>query len=170
MILTSPIAALPEGISQSIQNVPFGSSCKVALEYRTRFWERFANPIYGGCSTTTDAPGIGYVCYPSYCLNCTGPATLLASYSIRDWGDNWVSVLEEDHVRYVVDAMVDIHGQVARDEYTGKYVLRCWRLDEYEAGSWASPTIGMHQTYIPEYFKTYSNVCTQLHPTYVWLF
>ena len=79
-------------------------------------------------------------------------------------------MLEEDHVRYVVDAMVDIHGQVARDEYTGKYVRRCWRLDEYEAGSWASPTIGMHQTYIPEYFKTYSNVCTQLHPTYVWLF
>ena len=36
-------------------------------------------------------------------------------YGIRDWNDNWASVPEGGHVRYVVDAMADIHGQAARD-------------------------------------------------------
>ncbi|OTA90512.1 hypothetical protein M434DRAFT_77860, partial [Hypoxylon sp. CO27-5] len=149
---------LPPTISHAIQNMPFTAACKVALEYRTRFWEHFDNPIFGGCSTSTDIPGIGSICYPSYCLNCTGPATILSSYISGDWGARWVSVPEAEHVQYMVDAMAEIHGQVAYDEYTGKYNRRCWMLDQYEGGSWASPTIGQHQLYLPEYFKTYSNV------------
>ncbi|KAI0020318.1 flavin-containing amine oxidoreductase [Xylariomycetidae sp. FL0641] len=150
---------LPVTISNAIQNVPFAASCKVALEYETRFWQDYANPIHGG-ATETDIPGIGTVTYPSYCLNCTGgPAALLASYvSDAGWEDTWASVGEAEHVAYVVDAMAEIHGEVARDQYTGRYNRRCWVLDEYEAGAWASPTVGQHQLYIPEYFKTYSNM------------
>ena len=118
----------------------------------------------GGCSTSTDAPGIGTICYPSYCVGCEGPASILASYISGDWGDNWASVPEAEHVQYVVDAMAEIHGSVALDEYTGNYDRRCWRLDELEAGSWAAPSIGQHQAYIPEYFKTYDNVCCNLLP------
>lgn len=132
--------------------------CKVALEYKTRFWEHFSNPIFGGCSTSTDIPGVGSICYPSYCLNCTGPASLLASYASGDWGARWVSVPEAEHVQYMVDAMAEIHGPIAHEQFTGKYNRRCWMLDEYEGGSWASPTVGQHQLYLPEYFKTYNNV------------
>ncbi|KAI1390008.1 flavin-containing amine oxidoreductase [Hypoxylon trugodes] len=163
---------LPPTISNAIQNMPFTAACKVALEYRTRFWEHFTNPIFGGCSTTTDIPGIGSICYPSYCLNCTGPATILASYASGDWGARWVSVPEAEHVQYMVDAMAEIHGQVAYDEYTGKYNRRCWMLDVYEGGSWASPTVGQHQLYLPEYFKTYSNmifVGEQTSYTHAWI-
>ncbi|KAI1416268.1 flavin-containing amine oxidoreductase [Hypoxylon sp. FL1857] len=163
---------LPPTISHAIQNMPFTAACKVALEYRTRFWEHFRNPIFGGCSTTTDIPGIGNICYPSYCLNCSGPATILASYASGDWGARWVSATEAEHVQYMVDAMAEIHGQVAYDEYTGKYNRRCWMLDPYEGGSWASPTIGQHQLYLPEYFKTYSNmifVGEQTSYTHAWI-
>jgi monoamine oxidase len=129
------------------------------LEYKTRFWEHFENPIYGSCATSTDIPGIGTICYPSFNLNGTGPATLLASYiPSHPLGVDWVSVPEEQHVQYVIDAMIEIHGEAARDEYTGKYSRHCWSLDEFEGGGWTAPTIGTHQTYLPEFFKTHSHV------------
>ncbi|KAI1103163.1 flavin-containing amine oxidoreductase-domain containing protein [Jackrogersella minutella] len=163
---------LPTTISNAIENMPFEAACKVALEYKTRFWEHYENPIYGGCSTATDIPGIGSICYPSYCLNCTGPASILASYVSSDWGARWVSVPEMEHVQYMVDAMAEIHGPAAQGQWTGKYNRRCWMLDPYEGGSWASPTIGQHQLYLPEYFKTYNNmifVGEQTSYTHAWI-
>lgn len=139
--------------------MPYTAACKVALEFKTRFWEHYENPIYGSCSTNTDIPGIGSICYPSYNINGTGPATMLGSYiSGSEWGARWVSVPEAEHVQYVLDAMIEIHGDVAREQYTGKYDRRCWMLDPYESASWASPEIGQHQLYLPEYFKTHNNV------------
>ncbi|KAI1762386.1 flavin-containing amine oxidoreductase [Hypoxylon sp. FL1150] len=172
MVKKMRLPSMPPTISNAIDNMPFTAACKVALEYNTRFWEHYENPIIGGCSTSTDIPGVGSICYPSYNINGTGPATMLASYISGDWGARWVSVSEEEHVRYVVDAMAEIHGQVAYDEYTGNYNRRCWMLDQYEGGSWASPTIGQHQLYLPEYFKTYNNmifVGEQTSYTHAWI-
>ena len=148
-----PLAAT---ISNAIQNVPYMSGCKVALEFSTRFWEHFDEPIFGGCSTTTDIPGIGEICYPSYNLNGTGPATVLASWQAGPWGERWVGISEDEHVQYVLDTMVEIHGDFVRELYTGKYRRKCWLLDE--VGGWAHPSVGQHQLYLPEYFKTHSNV------------
>ncbi|KAJ2893445.1 L-amino-acid oxidase [Zalerion maritima] len=67
-------------------------------------------------------------------------------------------VSEGEHVRYVVDAMAEIHGEWINELYTGNYNRRCWILDEYESASWASPTVGQHALYLPEYFKTYHNM------------
>ena len=131
---------------------------QVALQFRTRFWEHFALPIIGGCSTTTDIPGIGSICYPSYNLNATGPGVMLASYSSGDFGLRFASFTDEEHIRYVWNAMIEIHGEVAREQYTGKYNRRCWVLDPLESASWASPSIGQHKLYIPAYFKTENNV------------
>lgn len=143
----------------AIDTMLYSSACKVALEYRSRFWEKFDNPIYGSCATSTDIPGIGEVCYPSYNINGTGPATVLASYtSNRPLGVEWVGVPEEQHVQYVVDAMAEIHGDVAYEEYTGKYRRKCWLTDEFASGGWASPTIGNHEVYLPEFFTTHSHV------------
>ena len=158
------LPALGATMKSAIANTKYQTACKVALEFRTRFWERaYDNPIVGGCSTSTDIPGIGNICYPSYNLNGTGPASLLASYvSGPDWGDRWLATPEKEHVQYVLDAMIEIHGDVARREYTGKYDRLCWALDPLENGAWASPTVGQHSLYIPEYFKTHSNVSTYL--------
>lgn len=152
------LPSLPLTISNAIKELQYGSACKVALEFSERFWEHYENPIVGGCSTTSDIPGIGSTCYPSYNINGTGPATMLASYVSGDWGVRWASVSEEEHVQYVLDAMIEIHGEDTRDLYTGKYNRRCWVLDPLQSGSWADPIAGQHQLYIPEYFKTYDNM------------
>ena len=157
-------AGLGATISNAISRLPYMSACKVALEYKTRFWEHLDNPIIGSCSTSTDIPGIGSVCYPSYNINGTGKGSILASYvSGPDLGQRWASVPEEEHVAYVQNAMVEIHGEVARKQYTGKYSRVCWLLDPLESGGWASPAVGQHELYLPEYFKTHNNVSCHTH-------
>lgn len=146
-------------MQNAIKAMRYEKACRVALEYKTRFWERFARPIYGSCSTTTDIPGIGTICYPSYNINSTGPAAVLASFATdEEHGVDWASVAEEQHVQYVVDAMAEIHGDVAREQYTGKHRRHCGALDEFAAGSWASPATGSHEMFLPEYFATHSHV------------
>ncbi|KAJ4288857.1 hypothetical protein N0V88_007187 [Collariella sp. IMI 366227] len=149
------LPSLPPTITNAINHLGYASACKVALEYSTRFWEHLANPIVGGCSTTTDIPGIESICYPSYNLNGTGKATILASYATSEWVS---SLGEEEHVQMVVDAMSEIHGEETRKLWTGKYNRRCWNHDSLERAGWANPTIGQHKLYIPEYFKTYDGL------------
>lgn len=153
------LPSLPQTISNAINNMPYEAACKVALEFKTRFWEHYENPIYGGCSTSTDIPGIGSICYPSYNINGTGPATMLGSYiSDSTWGLRWASATDDEHMEYVLQAMIEIHGDVAREQFTGKYNRRCWVLDPLETASWAAPTVGQHELYLPEYFKTVNNM------------
>ena len=123
--------------------------------YETRFWEQLDPPIIGGCGST-DLPGIGSFCYPAYNINGTGPGALLASYNTGA-GPFLQAMSEEDHVRLVVEAMEEIHGPIAAEQYTGIYDRQCWGLDPNAAGSWASPYTGQHERYMPEYDKTHSN-------------
>ena len=83
---------------------------------------------------------------------------MLASYADEDWGFRLASLSEEEHVQYVLDAMIEIHGDVAREQYTGKFARRCWVLDPLESASWAEPSAGQHKLYIPSYFETMKNV------------
>jgi hypothetical protein len=50
--------------------------------------------------------------------------------------------------------MAEIHGDVVYQQYTGKYVRRCWVLDEYETVSWAQASVGVRKAFIPAFFKT----------------
>ncbi|KAL9584590.1 MAG: hypothetical protein Q9212_002024 [Teloschistes hypoglaucus] len=145
-------------LQNAITAMPYTTVCKVALQFSTRFWEHYANPIYGSCSTSTDIPGIGSICYPSYRINSTGPGVMLASYTSGDFGIRFASLPELEHVQYVLNAMVEIHGEVAREQYTGRYNRRCWALDPLESASWASPSVGMHRLYIPTFFETENNM------------
>ncbi|KAL8677446.1 MAG: hypothetical protein Q9186_006132 [Xanthomendoza sp. 1 TL-2023] len=154
-------------LRNAMTTMPYDAVCKlilkkVALQFSTRFWEHYRQPIYGSCSTATDIPGIGSICYPSYDINSTGPGVMLASYTSGDFGIRFASWPEREHVHYVLNAMIEIHGEVAREQYTGKYNRKCWALDPLESASWASPSIGMHKLYIPTYFETHNNV--SCHP------
>jgi Flavin containing amine oxidoreductase len=160
-IVTAPMAlvrtwrlpALSPLLSTAIDTYGYDQVCKVALQFQTRFWEHLGQPIYGSCSTNTDIPGIGSICYPSYDINSTGPGVMLASYTRSDDGLRWASVPEEEHVQYVVDAMAEIHGDVVYQQYTGRYNRRCWVLDEYETVSWAAAQIGMRKAFMPAFFQ-----------------
>lgn len=65
---------------------------------------------------------------------------------------------EKEHVQPVREAMVEIHGDVAREEYTGKYSRKCWKLDPLQIGTFAYPSAGQMELYLPEYFKMHKNV------------
>lgn len=158
LLRTWRLPAFSPLLQAAINTYPHSQVCKVALQFRTRFWEHLENPIFGSCSTSTDIPGIGSICYPSYDINSTGPGVMLASYTSSDSGLRWAGTSEEVHVQYVVDAMAEIHGDVVLKQYTGKYVRRCWVLDEYETISWADASAGMRKAFIPAFFKTEKGV------------
>lgn len=64
--------------------------------------------------------GINTFCYPSYQLNRTGPGVLLGSYNFGDDATRFASMTDAEHVQYVLEAMIEIHGPVAEKQYTGK--------------------------------------------------
>ena len=129
---------------------------KIALHFRTRFWEdpdKLSPPIYGGCGGT-DIFGLGSICYPSYTLNATGPGVLHASYVSGDAARAMCAMSEEEHIAFVLRGMVAIHGEVAREEFTGHFDRQCWEVDEHQAGGWAFPTVGQQDLFMPEYYRT----------------
>lgn len=128
------------------------------LQFSTRFWEHFDLPIYGSAFTTTDIPGIGMLVYPSYAINSTGPGVIIASYSFAEQMASLKVLPEEEYIRYILDAMVEMHGEVAREQYTGKHRTVCWDSYRYTAGGWADPSIGQQTLYMPSYFRTENNV------------
>lgn len=159
-------------LSRAISRVNYSQACKVALHYKTRFWEHLQRPINGGCGSTNIA-GIGSVCYPSYKINSTGPGVLLASYSSGQIARSLGSLKEIDHVGYTQRAMVEIHGKVAAEQFTGNYDRICWENNEFQSGAWADPTVGQHELYIPAYYRTeFNTVFVGEHTSYThaWIF
>ncbi|KAI8329740.1 flavin-containing amine oxidoreductase-domain containing protein [Chlamydoabsidia padenii] len=138
-------------IKQAIQNLHYSQACKVALEFKTRFWEHGDRPIFGGCSTTDLTSG--HICYPSYQLGGKGHGVMLGSYKAEDYAIRLASMPEQEHVALILDNVVELHGQQARDQFTGNYRRYCGILDQYSSGSWAEPYEGQHSLYNSAYFK-----------------
>ena len=145
---------LPSLITRAVNNLHYANACKVALHFKTRFWEHLPRPIFGGCSYT-DIPGVQYYCYPSYAVNSTGPGVLLANYIMDEAAELVTGMSESEHVQLVLDAVKELHGEDLVDrEYSGKWNRQCWALDGYARAGWANPLVGDHKLYIPEYFRT----------------
>ncbi|RMZ68381.1 amine oxidase [Pyrenophora seminiperda CCB06] len=140
-------------LSRAISEMNYEQSCKVSLRYKTRFWEKLSPPIIGGCGAV-DIAGIGSVCYPSYKINSTGPGVILGSYISGTLARSVAALSEADHVAMVQRAMVEIHGEVATEQFTGAYERQCWEVDEHQAGAWASPIVGQQDLFLPAYYKT----------------
>lgn len=155
-------------LSRAIQRLNYDQSCKVALHYKTRFWEHLEHPIIGGCGST-NIPQIGSVCYPSYKINSTGPGVILGSYVSTVGARSVGSMTDEEHVAYVQRAMIEIHGEIAQEQFTGSYDRHCWEYDQYQAGAWCGPLVGQQELYLPAYFHTEKNtVFVGEHTSYVY--
>ncbi|KAF1981449.1 L-amino-acid oxidase [Aulographum hederae CBS 113979] len=140
-------------LTRAIKTLNYVQSCKVALHYKTRFWEHLPEPILGGCGST-DIPGVGSVCYPSYTLNASGPGVILGNYAFGAEARSLASLTETEHVALIQRAMVEIHGEVAAEQWTGNYDRICWENDEFQAGAWCEPLVGQQELYLPAYFRT----------------
>jgi monoamine oxidase len=159
-------------LSRAISRMNYQSACKVALHYKTRFWEHLPHPIHGGCGGT-DIPGIGSVCYPSYKLNSSGPGVLMASYTYGASARSFGSMRKVDHAAYVQRAMVEMHGPIAASQFTGVYERICWENEEYTSGAWCAPLVGQEELYLPAYYHTeFNTVFVGEHTsfTHAWIF
>jgi monoamine oxidase len=159
-------------LSRAISTMNYQQSCKVSLHYKTRFWEHLDAPIIGGCGAV-DIPGIGSVCYPAYKINSTGPGVLLASYVSGTPARSVAALSTADHVAYAQRAMVEIHGAVAAEQFTGAFDRQCWEVDEHQAGAWAAPMVGQQDLFLPAYYETeMQTVFVGEHTSYThaWIF
>lgn len=159
-------------LSRAISTMNYQQSCKVALHYKTRFWEKLSPPIIGGCGST-DIPGIGSVCYPAYKINSTGPGVILGSYASGTIARSVAALSTADHVALVQRAMVEVHGDIATEQFTGSYDRQCWEVDEHQAGAWAAPTVGQQELYLPAYYETeFNTIFVGEHTSYThaWIF
>ncbi|KAJ5407697.1 hypothetical protein N7509_001580 [Penicillium cosmopolitanum] len=161
-------SVLGRAISEA--GVRFKSACKVALLFSERFWEKGERPIFGGYSKPPSDP-VGALYYPVYGLNESRPG-LIMHYRGGDWSDRFVSFSDEEHVQTVLDSIVSLHGEQARDLYTGDYERLCWLEDEHTATAWCRPDIEQHKLYIPAYHKTEHNtifIGEHTAPTHAWV-
>ncbi|KAF9893165.1 hypothetical protein FE257_012578 [Aspergillus nanangensis] len=159
-------------LSRAISTMNYDQSCKVALLYESRFWEHQENPIFGGCGSV-DVAGVGSVCYPSFNMNGTGPGVILASYISGTPARSTAALSTEDHVAMVQRAMVEVHGSVAAEQFTGVFDRQCWEVDEHQAGAWASPMVGQQELYLPAYYQTeFKTIFVGEHTSYThaWIF
>ncbi|KAK2595475.1 hypothetical protein QQS21_006815 [Conoideocrella luteorostrata] len=150
--------------------IRFKSACKVALLFKERFWEKGERPIFGGYSQPASAP-MGALYYPSYGLNESRPG-LITQYRGGDWSDRFVSLSDEEYVGTVLDSVVSLHGDQARELYTGQYEKLCWLQDEHSATSWCRPSVAQHKLYIPSYHRTEHNtifIGEHTAPTHAWV-
>ncbi|KAJ5597204.1 hypothetical protein N7537_007288 [Penicillium hordei] len=121
-------------LTDAIAQLGYQSACKVALEFKSRFWEHLEQPIFGH-------------------------AVILGSYNQDDYGYRWVSTPEKEHAQYALDAFAQLNGDIVYGEYTGNFSRLCWLEEESNAGgSWAFPSVGQHELYIPSYFNTENNM------------
>lgn len=141
---------------RAIERTVFLGAVKVAMQYKTRFWEHLEHPITGGCGRT-DIYGIGQICYPSYNINGTGPGVMLTSYAPDADAVVACSMPVEEHIAYIQRAMVEIHGPIADEMWTGNYERHCWEQDEHHAGAFAVPIVPQQQLYLPAFWQTEFN-------------
>lgn len=50
--------------------------------------------------------------------------------------------------------MIQIHGDIAAEQFTGIYDRQCCEYDRYQVGAWADPLVGQQELYIPAYYQT----------------
>jgi len=129
----------------ALNSFHFMNSVKVFLAFHSPFWanETKIPPIPFDSSTTVnggtginDLP-IRSIFYPSHSYH--GYA-LLVSYTWGDDADRLSSFSEEDLIRKSLENLVEIHGEVAREQYKEGKVKK-WMEEDWTAGAfaWALP-------------------------------
>ncbi|HEY4664283.1 MAG TPA: flavin monoamine oxidase family protein [Comamonas sp.] len=103
-----------------IEALPYGSSMKIGLEFKRRFWEEDER-IYGGI-TNTDLP-IQQISYPSNDYMRPGPAVLLGAYSFDNTNAyRFSSLTPKERIRLALEYGSQIHPQYKQEFLNGTSV------------------------------------------------
>ncbi|KAF4496760.1 L-amino-acid oxidase [Fusarium agapanthi] len=143
-------------LKRAIDRTLYANACKVAVQFKTRFWEHLDRPIIGGCTRLT-SPQLGQVCYPSWHINSTGPGTMLASYLSDYEATAACAMSEEEHLAYITNALIEVHGDVVEENWTGNYKRQGWEQEEHHAGAFTMQIFGQQHLYLPAFYQTEFN-------------
>ncbi|KAF5700850.1 amino-acid oxidase [Fusarium mundagurra] len=143
-------------LKRAIDRTLYANACKVAVQFKTRFWEHLDKPIIGGCTRLT-SPQLGQVCYPSWHINSTGPGTMLASYLSDYEATAACAMSEEEHLAYIKNALIEVHGDVVEENWTGHWARQCWEQEEHHAGAFTMQIFGQQHLYLPAFYQTEFN-------------
>ncbi|RCW68621.1 monoamine oxidase [Pseudorhodoferax soli] len=106
-----------DAMRSAIESLPYGSSIKVGLEFKRRFWEDDER-IYGGISYT-DLP-IQMISYPSNDYMKAGPAVLLGAYSFENTDSyRFASLTPNERIRLALAYGGRIHPQYSEEFSNG---------------------------------------------------
>lgn len=106
-----------------IRDIPYDSSCKIALRFQKRFWEHGDNPILGGTSVT-DLP-VRTIVYPSFGIGESGPAAILASYTFGTDAIRWGGMNRTQAILEALDNVATLHGHEIKSLFLEGDIL-CW--------------------------------------------
>lgn len=118
---------------RSIRELNYISATKIAIEFKSRFWERGGQ--HGGRSIT-DLP-IRFTYFPSYGTGKTGSAVVLASYTWADEAFTWDSLSEKERIQYALMNLAEIHGNQVYYEFVSGYSCS-WSQNPYSAGGFTA--------------------------------
>ncbi|WP_258960979.1 flavin monoamine oxidase family protein [Paenibacillus aquistagni] len=128
-----PYDAFSSNKHKAIRKLNYFSATKIALEFKSRFWER--SGMLGGRSVT-DIP-IRFSYYPSDNFGSAESAIVIASYTWADEALVWDSLSEEDRIYFALEGLKELHGEQVYYEYiTGTSF--CWGKNPYSMGAFTA--------------------------------
>ncbi|KDR70001.1 hypothetical protein GALMADRAFT_282406 [Galerina marginata CBS 339.88] len=153
---------------QAIRIVNYGPSVKVAIKFKTRWWEQDGVNQYGGSSYTDRQSQV--IVYPSYGLGEDGPGVLIVSYNLQqdasrfgaliqnpDWSEQldpdrqrprWEKVLL-DQIYADLAALHDVDESQLRED-TLDYHAFDWYHNPYTMGAFAHFAPGQYSTFLAD--------------------
>lgn len=119
-ILSQMDIQVSDAMHDAIDSLPYGSSVKIGLEFKRRFWEEDER-IYGGISYT-DLP-IQQISYPSTGFMSKGPAVLLAAYAFDTTNAyGFAALTPKERIRLALDYGSQLHPQYKEEFLCGASV------------------------------------------------
>lgn len=119
-----------------IEALPYGSSVKIGLEFKRRFWEEDEH-IYGGVSNT-DLP-IQQISYPSNDYHRAGPGVLLGAYAFESTNAyRFSSLTPNERIRLAVEYGSQVHPQYKAEFLNGTSVA--WHRMDWILGCFGNWT------------------------------
>ncbi|PCE24727.1 flavin monoamine oxidase family protein [Burkholderia ubonensis] len=120
---------------EAIRMLKMTNATKIALGFKTRFWEQkgpYSDGMKGGQSDT-DLP-VRSIVYPSFGIGEPGPAYLLGSYCWQNDADKFSHLSNADMLDAALRSVVHLHGEVAREQYLGHGAAIVWNKEQYIGG------------------------------------
>ncbi|WP_435101184.1 flavin monoamine oxidase family protein [Arhodomonas sp. AD133] len=127
------------GKREAMRTLKMTNAVKIALGFRSRFWETegpYSKGMKGGQSDTD--LNVRSIVYPSFGIGEPGPAYILGSYSWQNDADKFSHLSESDLLDIALRDVAKLHGEdVVMREYLGHGASIVWNREPHAGGGFA---------------------------------